>query len=317
MAECYLCGGYIPRGEGYRRTVQTGTSHRIYVGRRAGGSTGVQYGTRTICHTCARIQDEQKAGAGLRALGFLALCAILFFLGFQAFSAEMPLVGLALWAAGPIVWAVVESSIRKQVAERVWQEDNAPYSPTQPDFVAPTQVEAKDESDGTAGMEALRPFFSAGDFRLGFSAIKDDESLTQWCERTAEAFPADPGISQQEVLDLLLLAAQFRKPQSGEPVAVWFDETIERMRGVAKNISIDLHGPGSGRLPNESNLDWLRRVGPLFLNVQRGESKDDVIAALATIANQAPPNDGESVMAWWKRVTPLIEAYNARQDEGG
>lgn len=315
MADCYLCGAYIPRGQGYRRNVQTGTSHRIYVGRRPGGSTGVQYGTRTLCHTCARIQDEQRSGGSLRAFAFLCLCALLVFLGFQAFKADLALVGLALWAAGPIVWAIVESNIKKQVAERVWQEDNQPYTPPPQAAATPERAEAQSEHDGAAGMEALRGFFSAGDFRLGFSAIKDGESLTEWCERTAEAFTAASTISKHEIRALLVSAVKFRKPRAGEPVAVWFDETIERMREVSRRVSTDLHGPESGRQSDESNLQWLRRVVPLFLNVNDGESKDDLIDALAGIADQAPPDKGESVMAWFQRVRPLIDEYNARQDE--
>lgn len=313
MADCYLCGAYVSRGQGYRRNVRTGTSHRVYVGRWSGGSTGVNYGPRTLCRTCARIQDEQNSGGGFRAFGFLCLCALLLFLGFQAFKAELPLVGFALWAAGPIIWAIVESSIKKQVAERVREEDNQPYVPP-PLAAASERVETRDE-DAAAGMEALRDFFSAGDFRLGFSAIKDGESLTEWCERTAEAFPEVSGIGKQEIRELLVSAVKFRKPRAGEPVAVWFDETIERMREVSRSVSTDLHGPESGRQPDESNLRWLRRVAPLFLNVKDGESKDDVIDALVGIADQAPPNNGESVMAWFQRVRPLIDEYNARQDE--
>lgn len=314
MADCYLCGAYIPRGQGYRRNVQTGTSHRIYVGRRPGGSTGVQYGTRTLCHTCARVQDEQRSGGGLRAFAFLCLCAMLVFLGFQAFKADLALVGLALWAAGPIVWAIVESNIKRQIAERVWQEDNQPYIPP-PRAAAPERAEAQGEDDSAAGMEALRGIFSAGDFRLGFSAIKDGESLTEWCERTAEALPAASMISKQEICDLLVSAVQFRKPRAGEPVAVWFDETTERMREVSRSVSTDLFGPESGQRPDESNLQWLRRVVPLFLSVKDGESMDDLIDALVRIADQAPSNKGENVMAWFQRVRPLIDEYNARQDE--
>lgn len=313
MADCYLCGAYVPRGQGYRRNVRTGTSHRIYVGRWTGGSTGVNYGPRTLCRTCARIQDEQNSGGGLRAFGFLCLCALLVFLGFQAFKADIPLVGIALWAAGPIVWAIVESNIKKQVAERVWEEDNQPYVPP-PQAAAPERVETRDE-DAAAGMEALRDFFSAGAFRLGFSAIKDGESLTEWCERTAEVFPDVSGIGKQEIRELLVSAVKFRKPRAGEPVAVWFDETIERMREVSRSVLTDLHGPESGRQPDETNLQWLRRVAPLFLSVNDGESNDDLIDALVGIADQAPSEKGESVMAWFQRVRPLIDEYNARQDE--
>lgn len=315
MADCYLCGAYIPRGQGYRRKVQTGTSHRIYVGRWTGGSTGVHYGPRTLCRTCARIQDEQNSGSGLRAFGFLCLCALLVFLGFQAFKAEHPLVGFALWAAGPVVWALVESSIKKQVAQRVWEEESQPYAP--PQATAPeTEISApSSEADVAAGMEVLRGFLSAGDFRLGFSAIKEDESLTEWCERTAEAFPNFSLIGKQELVGLLLTAVKFRKPKAGEPVAVWFDEMTERTREVSRNLSTDLRGPESGRRPDETNLQWLRRVEPLFLRVDDGQSHDDLIDALAGIADQAPPNKGESVMAWFQRVRPLIDEYNARQEE--
>lgn len=314
MADCYLCGAYIPRGQGYRRNVQTGTSHRIYVGRWTGGSTGVNYGSRTLCHTCARIQDEQRAGGGLRAFAFLCLCALLVFLGFQAFKAELPLVGFALWAAGPIVWVIVESSIKKQVAERVWEEDNQPYVPP-PQAAAPESSDPPREVDVAAGMEVLRGFLSSGDFRLGFSAIKEGESLTEWCERTAEAFPDFSLIGKQELRGLLLTAVKFRKPKAGEPVAVWFDEMMERAREVSRSVSTDLRGPESGRRPDESNLQWLRRVAPLFLSVNDGESNDDLIDALVGIADQAPPEKGENVMAWFQRVRPLIDEYNARQDE--
>ncbi|WP_374264236.1 hypothetical protein [Zoogloea sp.] len=275
----------------------------------------MQYGTRTLCHTCARILDEQTSGGGLRAVGFFGLCAVLLVLGFKAFKAEMPLVGFALWAAGPIAWAIVESSIKRQIAKRVWQEENQPYIQPQQAFDTPAPTEAQDEDNGSAGMEALRGSFSAGDFRLGFSAIKDDESLMEWCERTAEAFPTGLDFSKKEIYDLLLSAVQFRKPRAGEPVAVWFEETIKRMREVSRSVSTNLFGPESGRRPDESNLQWLSRVGPLFLNVKDGESMDDVIDALAGIADQAPPNKGEGVMAWFERVRPLIIEYNARQDE--
>ncbi len=68
MAECYLCGCHIERGEGFRRNVQTGTSTRVYFSRRSGSSYGVNYGTRTVCWTCAAIMDRMAEGAWLRGL---------------------------------------------------------------------------------------------------------------------------------------------------------------------------------------------------------------------------------------------------------
>ena len=319
MADCYLCGTYIPRGQGYRRSVQTGTSHRVYYGRRGGGSSGVQYGTRTVCHTCARIMDEQNEGGGLRTIAFLALCALLVFLGFQAFGASHGFLGLALRAAGPIIWAIVESNIKKQVAERIWQEVNQPYEPPQAPAIAAippsAETEAEYQDDGQSGIEALRGYFSAGDYRLAFSAIKDGESLTEWCERTAAAFPAESTISKQEIYDLLISTVQFRKPKAGEPVAVWFDYTIERIREITANVTIDLFGEESGRQKGETNAQWLNRAGPMFLNVKDGESKDDAIELLIEIADKTPPKKGESAMAWIDRVRPQIDERNAMNKE--
>jgi hypothetical protein len=312
MADCYMCGAFIPRGQGYRRNVQTGTSHRVYYGRRPGGSSGVQYGTRTVCHTCARIMEAQNEGSGLRSFAFLCVCALLVFLGFQAFKADHAILGLMLWAVGPIIWGVVESNIKKQAAERVWQEENQPYIPEQQ---APERSATEEADDSESGMEFLRGFFSAGVYRLAFSAIKDGESLTEWCERTAAAFPAESPISKQEIYDLLISTVQFRKPKAGEPVAVWFDYAQERLQEISKNMSIDLFGPESGWRKGESNAQWLCRVGPLFLNVKDGESKDDVIEVLVGIADKVPPNKAESVMAWFERVRPLVDEHNANLEE--
>lgn len=61
MATCYHCGCSIRPNEGYRRKVQTGTSTRIYISRRPGGSYGQSYGLRTLCQECATTIDKQLA----------------------------------------------------------------------------------------------------------------------------------------------------------------------------------------------------------------------------------------------------------------
>lgn len=261
--------------------------------------------------------EAQNEGSGLRSFAFLCVSMILVFLGFQAFKADHAILGLMLFAAGPIIWGVAESSIKKQAAERVWQEENQPYIPQQQAAALPESDRAEDTQDdgGDSGMESLRAYFSAGDYRLAFSAIEDGESLTEWCERTAAAFPAESEISKQEIYELLISTVQFRKPKAGEPVAVWFDYTLERMREVTKNAAMDLSSSESGRQKGESNAQWLYRVGPLFLNVKDGESKDDVIEVLVGIADKAPPNKGESVMAWFGRVRPLVDEHNANLEE--
>ncbi len=308
MAECYLCGTYIPRGQGYRRRVQTGTSQRIYVGRWSGGSAGVSQGTRTVCHTCARIMDEQKEGGVLRSLFFLGLCVVLVFLGFRAIMADHALFGLALWAVGPIVWGVSESMRNKAIAEKVVSEEFPDESP-QPFTPALDQPQ---ENPIVSGLEALRECFLTADFQAPASSIKDAESLSDWCRRTADAFPAGAGIGTDDVYSLLISAVQFNKPRPKMPVADWFDATQKRVNEVMANMAtIDLGGPSSGRQKGETNAAWLSRVGPLFLNVRDGESKDDAIETLVEIAAKAPPQDGESMRAWIERVRPHIDEHNA------
>ena len=56
---CYHCGAYIQQGTGYRRWVRTGNSRRVYFGKkRISSSSGVQYGPRTLCRSCAEQHDE-------------------------------------------------------------------------------------------------------------------------------------------------------------------------------------------------------------------------------------------------------------------
>ena len=61
MAECYLCGRYIQRGQGYRRRVQVGDSSGVSFGRRSiRAYSGVRHGPRTVCSYCASAVDAQR-----------------------------------------------------------------------------------------------------------------------------------------------------------------------------------------------------------------------------------------------------------------
>lgn len=52
-----------------------------------------------------------------------------------------------------------------------------------------------------------------------------------------------------------------------------------------------------GRRPCDSSGVQPYSVGPMFLNIKDGESKDDVIDTLVGITDKAPPNKREGVMA--------------------
>lgn len=315
MAECYLCGTYIPRGQGFRRVVQTGSSQRVYVGRRMGSSSGVSQGLRTVCHTCARIMDERNEGSGLRSVVFLALCALTVFLGYRVLAAEHGFLGLIVMAIGPIIWGVFESQRNKDVAARIIEED-FPSTHAPAPSPAPIQTPKLDtEDDNSAGLEALKGYFCAGDFESLASAIQEGEELTDWCKRTATAFPPESELGYQEIYDLLISCIQFSKPRPKIPVADWFQATLERIDEIKKAAAtVDLFGPSSGKQKGETNARWLNRVGPFFLNVKEGQSKDDAIETLIDIAAKEPPREGESVMLWVDRVKHYIDEHNATED---
>jgi hypothetical protein len=71
VRHCYICDAAIP-GAGFRRTVRTGTSNRVYFGKRVSTSRGEHRGLRTVCATCAgRIDAQARFAAGL--VGFVVL----------------------------------------------------------------------------------------------------------------------------------------------------------------------------------------------------------------------------------------------------
>jgi hypothetical protein len=63
MQHCYLCGTSIP-GDGYRRTVQTGSSSWSSMGWGRRGSyrtgSGTRQGLRTVCASCAGAIDRRN-----------------------------------------------------------------------------------------------------------------------------------------------------------------------------------------------------------------------------------------------------------------
>lgn len=83
MPDCYLCGDYIERGQGHRRHVHTETSTRIYFTRHGGGSWGARKALRTVCRTCAAINDRIESGGWLRTLLYLLGYGVSFWTGWQ------------------------------------------------------------------------------------------------------------------------------------------------------------------------------------------------------------------------------------------
>lgn len=104
MATCYICGKSHAE---YRRNVSTGTSNRVYYGKRGiSTSTSSNYGTRSVCASCALNIDynnrKQSFGFGFfLGLGILSGIGLIFglmasasggFLGFTFISATVSIV---------------------------------------------------------------------------------------------------------------------------------------------------------------------------------------------------------------------------------
>jgi hypothetical protein len=73
MAECFKCGAHVAPGEGVRREVYTGHSSRMYYGRGIAGSTGRNYGIRTLCRDCAARLDTGKTVVFWTVISALAI----------------------------------------------------------------------------------------------------------------------------------------------------------------------------------------------------------------------------------------------------
>jgi len=77
MANCYVCGVYLPPHEPhYRREVPTGRSVGGWVSRRSyGAGSRAYYGLRTLCATCAAAKDAHDRAVG-RAVGIIVLIVV-------------------------------------------------------------------------------------------------------------------------------------------------------------------------------------------------------------------------------------------------
>ncbi len=356
MSECYLCGAHIQRGSGFRRTVETGTSTRVYVGSRRGASFGASSGTRTVCATCAAILDKTNSGFGIRMIAYLVGWALSAWVGFSISSSSTSggkIVGLLLMLGLPviigglifetlrkksIVHAALQpvrnedpDSIRPDETIDAWlarvlpnQGDANPYIWRQYAKVFPPKVGQPiiewvlgwPDWDSSWNPENIKDKLSDSetstqkfDENSPYSAFLRDDTITSWATRVS------PGLAQllnQSVLDTtnqLIQMAKYTKPLPGETFNAFRQRSGEYFETLDRTI--DLTGKDSAIRDGDSNQEWLARVAPLFLEIDDGESIDDILPALVRIAEQAPPEKMEPAMVWLDRVRPLIASKNA------
>ena len=81
MRHCFLCDAGIA-GSALRRTVQTGSTSRVSVGRRVSASSGQRRGLRTVCQACANDIDQRNSRSAFldmttrRVLGGAAVAVV-------------------------------------------------------------------------------------------------------------------------------------------------------------------------------------------------------------------------------------------------
>ncbi len=118
MRHCYLCDDAIS-GSGYRRSVGTGRSNRVSVGRRVSTSSTQRSGLRTLCAACA---GQVDAGVSFKnkALGV----GVLLFVGFVIYASS--------GGSGPAAQQSASSSAYQPAAVEARVTNTPPEDAAQP-----------------------------------------------------------------------------------------------------------------------------------------------------------------------------------------
>ncbi len=305
---------------------------------RGGASWGVYTGTRTVCSQCAAAIDQSNAGASGRCALLAAGYAGCLFVGWQMLVNDAPLFGLMFifgFPLFPIAWiaakvrggcggtksseapaTIEQSSLARRQNETVseWVERMLAFSPeldrrTVEAYARghPPQVGQSFSSWVESWPEWNPEWDSVHDVKE--ECFRRGDTLVSWAERIANRMDQLGLREKTETSSELLSLAKYVKPQVGETFDAFQSRFRRRFDTIDRNL--DLSSPDSGPRQTESLTEWLCRIGPLFLTVEEGESIDDVIPKLASIAERYPPEATESARAWLDRVAPAIDAMNA------
>ena len=322
MPECYLCGDYIAKGEGYRRRVLTGSSTRIYSGRRSGGSYGESYGTRTVCRICAKLDDKSSQGRSLLTLLYLGLYGFSIYVGYLILTAPngigQPLKGLLLFALViglpvRIIGSVIECLRREAITREILSEESANFelagdrlqfeerniklqNTEYPHLITPKKqiLRVKDTSEPLDTLSHT-------------SGIRDGESVDAWITRISRSPNA-----LDDTADMLHLAVQFVTPKIGEPLDHFFQRATTKLNDV-----LYLNTPGSGLQPDESVNSWVARIIPELVAFCTDTCADNVTVLLGRMAQAVPPMPNETALEWFLRVRISTNKGNKVYEEYG
>lgn len=344
MSECYLCGSYIARGQGCRRTVETGSSIRLYATRRGGASFGVSSGTRTVCMQCARLLDRTADGAFGRGVLYFVCWLISAYLGWIVLAsgqgAMRAVIGLSFLFGLPVlaIGALVESQRRSEIAKEIFADQDVPAdfddNALRPgetaeqwlDRIIPLQVGADmkvwkayaEYHPPEVGQSVVNWVMSWPEWRDEWGATRADDAeqfgsgdtILTWADRVANSFSKKGASDCETVRASLIGLAKIAKPLIGEDAHQYIKRAQARVAAIDQTL--DPTSLASTIREGESCSDWISRYAPLCLVVEEGESLDDVIPKVIQIAEFNPPSRGESALAWLSRVKPRIDEMNAQ-----
>lgn len=300
MAECYICGAYIPRGEGYRRQVHTGSSARVYVGRLRGGSYGQSYGPRTVCSTCAKISDRSSGDGFLRAIFYIAGWALCIHfalsISHNSYDIEQPAKGLIILflAIGTPAWiigAIFGKARQKQIIEDVVNEEIG----HQQRYSQPKTIDNSRSSRKSFDLDSKKV------------ALKRGETVEDWSNRIASyAETADPEIADNiiNMAESLMNVSKYIKPKAGETIKAYLsrsNESIEYLQNADQSFDSNL--ASSGIRQDEAFDDWILRVA-FHIEANNGETQE----TLRGLAKYVKPKVGEPLKDYMKRAQTRIRS---------
>ena len=342
MSDCYLCGAFIERGSGYRREVHTGTSARIYMTRWGGTSVGAQFGTRTVCATCADHIDRLRDGTAGRCLVYSLGYLISAYVGWQLLMNGSPGLGIVcLLGSPPAVAAwIFEWDRRSKIQDQSLSETTEGNARQGEQLV--TSAEALGRNEAIPDwVERILSAHRHIDRRLleayaahhpprvgepletwvnswpewrddwdpvrqfGLQKFASDETICSWVERLTERLRALQGPNPDKFRDVLIEQAKYVKPRVGETL----DDYRARVKiwADAFDHDLDLKSPSSAIRVDESLEAWLARTIPIWFQPSDGESVEDFIEKITPAALVHPPHFGETADAWFGRFLASID----------
>lgn len=285
MAECYNCGTYIPRGQGYRRQMQTGTRSSSYYGSRNGGSFSSMHGTRTVCSSCALVMDKQNEGGFVRFILYFIAWAISAYIGF-AIAKEHIIVGLFLLIGGP-VWIAgyfIEKKRSEEIRENVYgsqgNNSNQEYS-----SVSYTQNIETSVSD-------------IGNIQIQ-TTLRQGEQISDWILRIAPLVTTQ-GASESDTMSKYLKMTKYTLPKVGETLDKWFGRVELEMKRLEQMNEQDIANTMQRVVlrQGESIVDWVTRILDGVPSDDAESERNQFIA----IAERIPPKVGEDLRQWIDRI---------------